>query len=514
MSLPRFFDRAADAAVGLGVGFTRSTLAERLAETTVALIAPADMLDHPAHEAGFLFAADLAARLYPRIALTGPETSTKAASARILDVNPACEVVFGEVAAEGTLSWAGVSDGTMVSVCAQGWNVIVDGEAGPLVPAAPVAALAAGAIGMAELFRIVFADILGDRGRRQPQPGMINLVTFGDGLSVPAGRIDIGRVHLAGAGAIGQACAAALAVSGVTGTLVVVDPEEVELSNLQRYVLTTDQSVGESKTVIVRKALAGSGLEVDEVPTVWGADDRSGPGADVVLVALDTPGDRIAVQAGVPRLVFNAWTQPADLGCSRHERFGVDPCLACLYWPTRPRPNRHELIAAALGQHQLRVLSHMVTGHAVSVPLSPDVLPTMRDIPTPSEAPLWSQRSLLDDVADAAGLDATARERWHGCTIDQLYREGICGGALVATTLQGVPQEVVVPVAHQSALAGVLLAAQLLVACDPELASLRPKASEVRYDVLQGLPQVLVRPRQVTSGCLCQDPDFQTAFDR
>lgn len=227
-----------------------------------------------------------------------------------------------------------------------------------------------------------------------------------------------------------------------------------------------------------------------------------------MLVALDTPGDRIAVQAGVPRSVFNAWTQPADLGCSRHERFGVDPCLACLYWPTRPRPNRHELIAAALGQHQLRVLSYMVTGIPVDVPLPPDGLPTMRDIPTPSEAPLWSQRSLLDDVADAAGLDAAARERWHGCTIDQLYREGICGGALVTTTLQGVLQEVVVPVAHQSALAGVLLAAQLLVASDPELASLRPGSTEVRYDVLQGLPQVLPRPRKVTSGCLCRDADL------
>lgn len=515
MSLPRFFDRAADAVVGLGVGFTRSTLADRLAGTNVALVAPVDLVDHPAHEAGFLFAADLAARLYPRIALAGPETSTKAASARILEISPACEVVLGEVAADATLSWGGVSDGTTVSVCAEGWCVVVDGGPGPLVAALPVATLAAGAIGMAELFRIVFADILGARGRRQPQPGTINLVTFGEGggdLPVPAGPIDIGRVHLAGAGAIGQACAAALAASGVTGMLVAVDPEVVELSNLQRYVLTTDQSVGDSKTAILRKALAGSGLEVEEVPTVWGADDRSGPSADVVLVALDSPGDRTAVQAGLPRLVFNAWTQPADLGCSRHERFGVDPCLACLYWPTRPSPNRHEMIAAALGQDELRVLTYMVTGRPVDVPLPEGIIPIPRDIPAPSDAPQWVQRSLLDDVADAAGLDAAARERWRGCTIDQLYREGICGGALVTTMLQGVPQEVVVPVAHQSALAGVLLAAQLLVASEPEPASFRPKATEVRYDVLQGLPQVLVRPRQVTSGCLCQDPDFQAAF--
>ncbi len=413
------------------------------------------------------------------------------------------------------MSWAGASDGTTVSVSAEGWNVVVDSEPGPLVQAVPVAALAAAAIGMAELFRIVFADILGARGRRKPQPGAINLITSGESgghLPSPAGPIAIGRVHLAGAGAIGQACAAALAVSGVTGTLVAVDPEAVELSNLQRYVLTTDQSVGEPKTAILRKALVRCGLDVEEVATAWGADDRSGPTADVVLVALDTPGDRIAVQAGLPRLVSNAWTQPADLGCSRHERFGVDPCLACLYWPTRPRPNRHELIAAALGEHELRVLTHIVTGLPVDVPLPEGIIPTVRDIPAPSEASQWSHRSLLDDVADAAGLDAAARGRWHGCTIDQLYREGICGGALVTTTLRGVPQEVVVPVAHQSALAGVLLAAQLLVAVDPQLAALRPEATEVRYDVLQGLPQVLARPRKITKGCLCQDRDFQIVF--
>ena len=51
------------------------------------------------------------------------------------------------------------------------------------------------------------------------------------------------------------------------------------------------------------------------------------------LVALDSPEARIAVQASLPGPLYNAWTHPADVGWSRHERFGEDPCLACLYWP-------------------------------------------------------------------------------------------------------------------------------------------------------------------------------------
>jgi len=72
-----------------------------------------------------------------------------------------------------------------------------------------------------------------------------------------------------------------------------------------------------------------------------------------VLAALDTPEARIAVQAGLPEHVYNAWTQPADLGWSRHEAFGTQPCLVCLYWPDRRQPSQHELIADALGQADL-----------------------------------------------------------------------------------------------------------------------------------------------------------------
>lgn len=60
-----------------------------------------------------------------------------------------------------------------------------------------------------------------------------------------------------------------------------------------------------------------------------------------------------------------------------------------------------------------------------------------------------------------------------GTCVDDLYHD-ICAGALIPTVAGDRDREVVVPLAHQSALAGILLATQLLVAEQPELAALRP----------------------------------------
>ena len=65
----------------------------------------------------------------------------------------------------------------------------------------------------------------------------------------------------------------------------------------------------------------------------------------VIQIALDYPTieeavamARIGIQAGLPLRIYNAFTGPLDLGWSRHERFGDEPCLACLYWPTGTFP--------------------------------------------------------------------------------------------------------------------------------------------------------------------------------
>jgi hypothetical protein len=128
------------------------------------------------------------------------------------------------------------------------------------------------------------------------------------------------------------------------------------------------------------------------------------------------------------------------------------------------------------------------------------------------EQAAWTARALLDDVLERFPGNDAARNAWSGRAVDELYREGFCGGAIITVGANGTPQDVLVPLAHQSVLAGIMLASALLAATDPTLAIARPAQLEARFDVLRGLPQTPVLPRVRTDGCICADRDFVDAY--
>jgi molybdopterin/thiamine biosynthesis adenylyltransferase len=516
MSLPLFIDRAGDALQVVFGERSRAELCGRLESVRVGLAADNGVALSDAHGGGFCFAANLLARLYGAIEITGDQLLVAAATKQVLAVNPRCDLAQGE---RTVILRYGAHTGSdpEVAVMARGWNVLVDQDSA-LAEAEPAAAFAAASIGVGEVFRIVFSDWLGDNGRLGSQPGSLNLVTLGEASDEPGvicSTLDLGKFYLVGCGAIGQAAAAALAVTNVRGELVAVDHEAVEMSNLQRYVLSDLDDIGGAKTSVVanRFASIGSQLAVTEVPTRWGEDERSRSPVDTVLTALDSGRDRIAVQAGLARRIYNAGTHPEDLGWSRHEHFGEDPCLACMYLPTVDIPSRDEEIATALGQRPPRILGYLIDPLRISQPLAPEKVGTLRPLPTEEEADLWTERSLLDDLVEDGVIDEANRPRWVDATVEQLYIDGICGGAILTTTAE-LPREVLVPMAHQSALAGVMLAVELIVAADEQLRSLRTAAPEGRFNVLVGLPQSPARARtNRTANCLCTDADYVGAWN-
>jgi hypothetical protein len=186
--------------------------------------------------------------------------------------------------------------------------------------------------------------------------------------------------------------------------------------------------------------------------------------------------------------------------------------LACLYWPQEARPSRHEQIAEAFRQHPLRVLGYLVHHLPVGLPLPPGGVPSLPDLPAPPEADQWIVRPLVDDIAAASGIDAAELAAWRDKPLAAVYQEGICGGALLHLEVGEAPREVLVPLAHQSAFAGVMLAVELLVASVPELRARRPRAVEGRFDVLAGLPQVLERPRARSERCICGDVVWSAVY--
>ncbi|MGH9511442.1 MAG: ThiF family adenylyltransferase [Terriglobales bacterium] len=295
---------------------------------------------------------------------------------------------------------------------------------------------------------------------------------------------------LVGAGAVGNGTVWVLGRSPAKGAIHIVDHESVELNNLQRYVLAGRSDEGRLKVDIAREQFRG---ELTCIPheVKWAEFvQKHGYGWRHVLVAVDSARDRRSVQAALPEWIANAWTQPGDLGVSMHDRFdGAGACLACLYLPSETAPNEDELVAAALAIPQLvaevRTLLHCGAGVT---------------------------RPLLQAVAQGLELPLEDVLPYEGRTIRELYVEGICGGGLIPLGVIGLPrQELHVPLAHQSALAGVLLAGALVRRA---VGTKVETTMTTRIDVARPLGDFVTQPtlKAGTGLCICEDQDYVRAY--
>ena len=91
--------------------------------------------------------------------------------------------------------------------------------------------------------------------------------------------------------------------------------------------------------------------------------------------------------------------------------------------------------------------------------------------------------------------------------------EGICGGGIIPLGEAGpAPRELQVPLAFQSALAGLLLAAATV--CDVLTGGARRKTLVRRMDVLRPLGDPSPQPalKAGTGSCICEDLDFVAAY--
>jgi hypothetical protein len=528
MSLPRFFYRAADAAAAAGPRLTRDVLEARLEAVVVTASTNVGREDPRAH--GYLLAVNLLARLYPRLQLVAPPPLRSDAEALALSINPSIELLAPtddplRTAPELFRVHVGgdrPATSSEVTVDAAGWVVAVDVAAPDgLGPAAPSAALAAAALATRELFRAIFAEWMNVSPRVGPVPAFWDVVTGecrDPQAGIPAGgwteaetiKPDLGTVHLAGAGAVGQAATLTWRAAGASGVLVPVDHQIVDVGNLQRYVLTTDASEGETKVAIIASALEGSSLVVQPELCRWGESSQAEPGRHTVAVALDSADDRLGVAGGTHGRVYNAWTSPVDVGWSRHESFGGDEvCLGCLYWPRGPQPSLNEKIATALQQDPLRIRMYL----SLRIPIAtvPPTIQPRPGEPLPAAAARWTQRSLLEDLVASGRIAEADAARWATSTVKELWHDAVC-----ASMLARLPDDLVVdvPLAHASALAGIMLATQVIIANDPRLLRRRDGHVEARIDVARPLPQILGRPRQPHSECICRDPAFVSAWIR
>ncbi len=147
-----------------------------------------------------------------------------------------------------------------------------------------------------------------------------------------------------GAGGLGAPALMYLAAAGV-GRITVVDPDAVELSNLQRQIAHTTASVGLPKVDSAARAMLSLNPDVRVHTFSHAADDAwlhaYLPDADVVLDCTDTFAtrqriNRAAWAAGVPLVSASALRWDGQISVF-DPRDPSSPCYACLF-PPEPAP--------------------------------------------------------------------------------------------------------------------------------------------------------------------------------
>ncbi len=141
------------------------------------------------------------------------------------------------------------------------------------------------------------------------------------------------RVLIVGAGGLGAPAALYLAAAGI-GALRIVDPDVVELSNLQRQVLFETADVGVAKVEAATRRLAALNphVAIEPVRGRFDAETAEGliAGCDLVLDGTDSFETRLAVNAacvaaGAPLIsgAIGRWTGQVGVFAGR-------PCYRCL----------------------------------------------------------------------------------------------------------------------------------------------------------------------------------------
>ena len=508
MGLAPFFQKAALAGSHLLRDFEFDAFSRLLLAQTVRVAFDAEALRSREGLITLELTVNLLARLYPRLALTPIDSVESEELNRLMSlarsINPNIEfakenysatacIVVGSTPLTGKAPTIYVGSNNWITAFSHS-SPVGSGDSDN-----PFGAAAAACFGVANVFRSTFADQLA--GATSEENWRISLLDIDDRhelFNPPVEDVDMGECHLVGVGAIGNAAVWALARAPfLKGTLHLIDNEEVDDTNPQRYVLTGVADAGTSKVVLAQRALKASELEVYPHALSWGQylQGRNNWHLDRVAVALDTPEDRRLVQTALPRWIVNAWTQPDDLGISRHGFGNSKACLMCLYMPEGTIPDLDDQIVRAL-----------------NLPDDMETLQAVRRLLV-TEEPIG-----MDWVKRIAAANAVEIERLtdlQNLPMRSFYQKAVCGGVLLSlgAIVGTAPRNTEVPMAFQSALAGILLATELVAHASGLKNDLTHVTTKLNLLRSLGCDLSLPAPQHPSGKCICQDEDYIKVYE-
>lgn len=364
--------------------------------------------------------------------------------------------------------------------------------------AMPFAAGIAACIAASNVFRFVFSTLIDDvEYDSYVELSLLDLTSSRENKVLELQ--DLGEVTVVGIGAIGSGVVWALSkLQDMKGKINLVDDQTVALSNLQRYVIAEEQDENLLKVEVAKEKFSNTKFEINPSPKSWGQyiSENSDWKNSMILTALDSAKDRIAVQSSLPKYILNAFTEERLLGISRHFNFIEKACLSCLYIPTNEGKSDSQEVADNLG------LSHLESS------------PLIRNA-FYFNSPVSFQ--LLQLVAQANGLELDKIVHFEGVPMNEFYTKFVCGGILL--TLKGNngnTQKIEAPLAFQSAIAGILLASEFYL----WKAGHRTEEFKIKTDFY---PLLKVNPgsnpynhslqKDSTGRCICCDEDFISVYN-
>lgn len=491
MSLAPFFSRAYSA-IGAHLGITREELKQILSGHVIGI-----HLGEPCSAEGndkwiAELLVNLIARLYPKLSVSGDKTACKNISKIAHAINPNIKIMRSpDEATVVVYVGGGVATGNGFLASASGWVARVGGnvESGP---PNPYSAGAAAALAAWRVFQTVFP-------KAEAQPLVIpdislSLLDYGAeaGKAEPLPSVDLGEVAVAGIGAVGNPAIWAWARhAGLSGDLHLIDPEEVELSNLQRYCLPGHEDVKKGKVQLAERELRGSKLSLKRWPCSLEDFASNYSGIDTLptfCISVDNVNGRRTAQALLPRLVINGWTSDNGLGASWHRFLGNRACLGCFYQPKGTSLSQTELAAKALGIPHEQLVLLWVT-----------------------DKPIGAEETKI--IENYLGLAEGKLAKWVGKRIQDVYTGVVCGQ--VGIDLTGIGRVATVPLAHQSVLAGILMAAELVKRSDPVLESRSQSEPLIIWDdIMRVPPKYWTVARAKDPECFCNDSIYMEVFTK
>jgi len=364
------------------------------------------------------------------------------------------------------------------------WNTPILSKA---IKANPIGSLYAGVFAGNEIFKKLIEEWPLRPGLRLiPAPPLIfNTYNYSQSDEVNPEfpeRVNLDEAYIIGVGGIGSAMVLALSCCAVPqGQIFLIDPDSLDITNLNRYLIGTIRDIGSPKVEIAKRFLEGT-LRVNIIKNSYAAYTKgmSVKTLPLVVISVDSDAIRREVQSDLPRVILNAGTGDVVWRVTRHDYINR-ACLSCI----SRADHEGDPIVLSLAQK-------------LALPIS--VVQQYWDSAEPLPRTLLNQSTKLSPDQIEICVDKRLRD----------LREQICANPHLFSS-----SEEAVSLPSLSAMPGILLAGELIkeVSDQNERVYLNSRKNHFLASILSYPQEKQLSAMEKVPGCGCTEEIYQSFFN-